>query len=374
MRARGAPRQKWTPGAEGQVRVRVAGDVEPVGLREYGRIPVGGAQQGGDLLTFLDHHAAHLHRRRGGPLEQLQRGVEAEHLLDRRLERRPGSQAAPEHRGEPVAEDVDRGLVTGVEQEYDGGDDLVLGEPALGGRAAATRSLIRSSAGSSRRAATSSRTRSAKSVAAATAASTTAGGGDTSYIRTIACDQSRSCGAYDEGTPRSSAITSTGNGSAYSPTTSKPSGSTESRSEPASVLHPRPQPLDVAPVERPGHQSAQPGVLGRLVLHHLVAVEQVERFEVVGRRPVPPDPAQAPVAQDRPGRARARRSGTCPTARARPPGAPPARPRRTDTGRRPARPTPGQARSSGPNASGSTSSIRRIPETVHSSSSGPPFS
>ena len=76
------------------------------------------------------------------------------------------------------------------------------------------RSLIRSSAGRSRLARISSRTRSAKSVAARTASSTTAGDGSTSYIRTIACDQSRSEGAYDAGTPSSSAITSTGNGSA----------------------------------------------------------------------------------------------------------------------------------------------------------------
>ncbi len=51
-----------------------------------------------------------------------------------------------------------------------------------------------------------------------------------SYIRTIACDQPRSEDARSVGTPSSSAITSTGNGSAYSSTTSKPAGSTASSS------------------------------------------------------------------------------------------------------------------------------------------------
>ena len=50
-------------------------------------------------------------------------------------------------------------------------------------------------------------------------------------------------------------------------------------------LHPRPQPLDVTAGERLRDQRAQPGVLRRLVLHHLVAVQPVERLEL--GRPAP---------------------------------------------------------------------------------------
>ncbi len=52
--------------------------------------------------------------------------------------------------------------------------------------------------------------------------------GATSYMRTIDWDHARSCGARSVGTPSSSAMTRTGSGSAYSPTTSKPRGSTSS--------------------------------------------------------------------------------------------------------------------------------------------------
>jgi hypothetical protein len=66
-------------------------------------------------------------------------------------------------------------------------------------------------------------------------------------------------------------------------------------------LDARAQPFDVAAVERAGHCSTQPGVLGGLVLHHLVAVQQVERLEVVGGLAVVPDPAELAVAQHGPG-------------------------------------------------------------------------
>ena len=59
--------------------------------------------------------------------------------------------------------------------------------------------------------------------------------GDGSYIRTIACDQRRSDGTSVEASPTSSAITSTGSGSAYSPMTSKDAGSTSSSNEAASA-------------------------------------------------------------------------------------------------------------------------------------------
>ena len=62
------------------------------------------------------------------------------------------------------------------------------------------------------------------------------------------------------------------------------------------LAHPRPQPLDVPARERLGDRAAQPGVRRRLVLHHLVAVQEVERLEVVERLLVGPDPAEPAVA------------------------------------------------------------------------------
>ena len=78
-----------------------------------------------------------------GALEQLQRGVEAQHLLDRQAPASsPGRSPRAQHRDQPVAEDVDRRLVAGVEQQHDGRDQLVVGEAR-----SATRSVIRSSRG-----------------------------------------------------------------------------------------------------------------------------------------------------------------------------------------------------------------------------------
>jgi len=42
----------------------------------------------------------------------------------------------------------------------------------------------------------------------------------------------------------------------------------------------------------------EPRVLGRLVLHHLVAVQRVERLHFGGRLPVGPEPAERARAQD----------------------------------------------------------------------------
>ena len=83
IRASGAPRQKCSAGAEGEVRVGVAVGVEPVGLGERRRVAVGRPQQRGDLLALLDHDSPDLDVRGRGALEELQCRVEAQHLLDR---------------------------------------------------------------------------------------------------------------------------------------------------------------------------------------------------------------------------------------------------------------------------------------------------
>ena len=72
------------PGPEGEVRVRVPRRVEDVGIGEDRRVPVGSAEQRGDLLALLDHHSPDLHGCGGRALEELQGRVEAQHLLDGR--------------------------------------------------------------------------------------------------------------------------------------------------------------------------------------------------------------------------------------------------------------------------------------------------
>jgi hypothetical protein len=63
------------------------------------------------------------------------------------------------------------------------------------------------------------------------------------------------------------------------------------------LAHPRTQPLDVAAVERRRDRAPQPGVLGRLVLHHLVAVEEVERLQEGRRLAVAPDSPEPAIAE-----------------------------------------------------------------------------
>ena len=64
IRASGAPRQKCTPTPNARCGVRVAVDVELVGIGEHGRVTVGGAEQRRDLLPLLDDDVADLTRPR----------------------------------------------------------------------------------------------------------------------------------------------------------------------------------------------------------------------------------------------------------------------------------------------------------------------
>ena len=75
--------------------------------------------------------------------------------------RRPGRSPREQHGDQPVAEDVDRGLVAGVEQQHHGGDHLVLAQ--VGGRQVADQVVTRAAAAARP---TSSRTSSANSPAA----------------------------------------------------------------------------------------------------------------------------------------------------------------------------------------------------------------
>ena len=123
-------------GAEAEVRVGGAAQVEPVRVGEHRRVPVGRAQQRGDLLARLDRDRPDPNRLGRGPLEQLQRRVVPDQLLDgarhqARVRAQPGQLAGVgEQRVGPVADDVDARLVPGHLQQHRGRDQLVLGQPA----------------------------------------------------------------------------------------------------------------------------------------------------------------------------------------------------------------------------------------------------
>jgi hypothetical protein len=111
------------PRAEGDVAVRRARDVEPVGIGERVGIAVGGADADGHLRPRRERDAGDLARSRRDPVAELVRALEAEELLDGRSH--PIgilAQACPlvgpvEQAGEAVADQVGRRLVAGVEQE-----------------------------------------------------------------------------------------------------------------------------------------------------------------------------------------------------------------------------------------------------------------
>ena len=73
--------------AEGDVRVRRAGDVEGVGLVEDVVVVVGAAVEQPDPLALLHRHAAHLDVVERGPLEDVDRGRPPDHLVDHGLGR-----------------------------------------------------------------------------------------------------------------------------------------------------------------------------------------------------------------------------------------------------------------------------------------------
>ena len=158
--------------------------------------------------------------------------------------------------------------------------------------------------------------------------------GRTRTSRRSPADHGRSRCRSASGTPSSSAMTATGSGSAKSAIRSNDAGSTRVEQRVGGRLHPRPQPLDVAAGERLGDQRPQPGVRRRLVLHHLVAVQPVERLELLGRLLVRPQPAEPAVAQHARWRRRRSAPATARSARARPAAPTPAAGRGRGRGRR----------------------------------------
>ena len=132
------------------------------GVVEDGGVAVGRAEQHGDLLALLDRAPRPPRRARSRCARRAAaRSRSAASPPRTAATSAAGPQPAPQHRGQPVAEHVDRRLVAGVEQQHRRGDHLVLGQ--LGGRQVADQVVARAGARGRR---TSSRTRPAKSAAA----------------------------------------------------------------------------------------------------------------------------------------------------------------------------------------------------------------
>ena len=206
-----------------------------------------------------------------------------------------------------VAADVHRRLVAGVEQQDAGGDQLVLGEPVAVGVAHAHQvadQVLARAPCAARRPARAGRRRTRRPRARRTSSISVVR--PYSYIFTIALDHGRSSGRSASGTPEQLGDDGDRQLLGHARTAGRPAPSRRSarparRPAAGQVLDPRAQPLDVPAGERRADQPAQPGVLGRLHLQDGVAVDEVEAPEPLGRRPVPPDPAQPPVAQHRVG-------------------------------------------------------------------------
>ncbi len=122
--------------AEGDVRIRFPADIELVGPLENLRVTVGRTEQSRDPLPRPHDHSPDLHVGHGGPFEKVQWRVEAEELLGcgggqfrRPLNQPPLLLGVAQQRDHAVAEAVDAGLVPGVEQYHDRGNQLVLGQP-----------------------------------------------------------------------------------------------------------------------------------------------------------------------------------------------------------------------------------------------------
>ena len=212
-RASGAPTQKWMPAPKPRCGLSMRSTSKRVRLGEDRRIAVCRTEQGRDLLALLDGDLANLGVGDRCALEQLQRRVVADQLLDRRVEQ-VRSAAQPlelfgmrEQRGDAVADDVHGRLVAGVEQQRAGGDEFVLGEPGAVGVDLGDERADQVLPGARRRTATRSRRYSTNSRAACSAAAFCAAETSYSYILTMALDHGRSRCQSEAGTPNSSAMT-----------------------------------------------------------------------------------------------------------------------------------------------------------------------
>src|SRR5262249_8965463 len=115
--AEGRPRAEVDPEPEGQVVVRMAGDVESVRIGECLWVAVGGSDRGENGIPRPDRLAANLEVGYRGPRDHLGAAVESEKLLDGLLgERRLGAQpfelaTIAQERQHAVADEIDGGLM-----------------------------------------------------------------------------------------------------------------------------------------------------------------------------------------------------------------------------------------------------------------------
>ena len=122
---------------EGQVRVGLAGDVQPVGLVEHGRVAVGRADGQRDEQAGRQRAVGQRDGRRAEAVVQLQRALEAQQFLHRAAQQFGLLLQAlqlvgvAQQRVQAVADQVGGGLVAGVEQEDAVVQQLVLAELTL---------------------------------------------------------------------------------------------------------------------------------------------------------------------------------------------------------------------------------------------------
>jgi hypothetical protein len=129
------PQAGVNSGAESQVTVVPTADVQPVRIGELDRVAVGGGDQDEDLLTAPDELVAERDVLECQPSEGLDRRVVAEELFDRApdqlgvLPQPTEFVGMAEERQHAVADEPDRRLVAGHEEQDAGGEQLVHAQP-----------------------------------------------------------------------------------------------------------------------------------------------------------------------------------------------------------------------------------------------------
>ena len=125
------PDAEMDAGTERKMRTGWAHRVEAVRVGEARGVAVGGGEQAADGVAGAKSVAEYLDVGKREAGEEVERRVEAQHLLDgRRGRRRVGEEAGrvepgAEDGGDAVADGVDRRLVACVQQKDAGGDQLI---------------------------------------------------------------------------------------------------------------------------------------------------------------------------------------------------------------------------------------------------------
>src|SRR5262245_1391572 len=130
------PETLMDPGSESYVRVRIPRDVEPVGLREPRGVAIGRRNEPPSPIEFAKDVAPQFDIFRGDALQRLDGRVVPQALLGgihsqrgARLEQRPLLRMADQGQ-RPVADEIDRRLVPGEQEEHRVRDHLVAGQGA----------------------------------------------------------------------------------------------------------------------------------------------------------------------------------------------------------------------------------------------------